>query len=442
MSRGARHLISNPVMTENKFFRLFTILMLYLAQGIPIGLFDFAIPMWMATNGADAVEIAWVISLAGTPWALKFINGALIDRYTFLAMGRRRAWLIGAQFVMVAVLFGAAVIQPDPRDYVLLGAIAFATYTAVVFQDVAADALAVDISIGSERGITGGLMSGGQVLGISISAALAGTIIFYVGISAAFIACAVCMAIVCSYLMWVRERAGEKRLPWGEGEAHPVSVAKKPDEWIGLIKSAFRNLLRKHSLIWLLPLFLKGMGYGFMAVAVPLIAANYAGWNEAQLGSANGTANLIAALLVMTVGGYLTARLGAKPFQIITLLLFGAVILSFALLEPSWSTSFMMMAIVIGWTLAYSLAGAPQAAITMTFCDPETGATQFSIYMAVVNQGIVFGSFSFAILEGWGGIPTAFGVLAGLCALAAVIVAVLKLPDEDEAAQNEAAAFA
>jgi len=134
--------------------------------------------------------------------------------------------------------------------------------------------------------------------------------------------------------------------------------------------------------------------------------------------------------------------LGAKPFQIITLLLFGAVILSFALLEPSWPTSSMMMAIVIGWTLAYSLAGAPQAAITMTFCDPETGATQFSIYMAVVNQGIVFGSFSFAILEGWGGIPTAFGVLSGLCALAAVIVAVLKLPDEDEAAQNKAAAFA
>ncbi|WP_394729810.1 MFS transporter [Altererythrobacter sp. GH1-8] len=417
-------------MTDSKFFRLFTILMLYVAQGIPIGLLDFAIPAWMATNGATGVEIAYVIGLAGMPWALKFINGALIDRYTVLSMGRRRAWLIGAQFVMVGVLFGAAFIGPQPRDYLLLGAIAFAVYTAVVFQDVAADALAVDISLGSERGITGGLMSGGQSLGIAISAALAGTIIFFVGISAAFAACAICMAIVCTYLIWVRERSGEKRLPWSAGEPHPISVKIKPGDWISLLVSAFRNLIRKHSLIWLIPLFCRGMGYGFMAVAVPLIAANYAGWNEAQLGSANGTANLVAALVTMTVGGYLTAKIGAKPMQILTLLLFAAAVTSFALLEAGWSTSLMMMTIVIGWTVTYSLTGAPISAITMSFCDPQTGATQFSIYMAVVNQGIVFGSFSFAILESWGGIPAAFIGLAAIYTLAAFVVLFLRLPEE------------
>lgn len=428
-------------MTDSKFFRLFTILMLYVAQGIPIGLIDFAIPAWMATNGASAFEIAYVISLAGMPWAMKFINGAIIDRYTFLPMGRRRAWLIGSQFVMVAALIAAAFIEPEPRDYVLLGAIAFSVYLAVVFQDVAADALAVDISLSRERGITGGLMSGGQTLGIAISAALAGTIIYFAGISAAFIACGVCMAIVCSYLIWVKEREGEKRLPWSDGEAHPTSVEIKPSDWLVLLKTAFKRLIRKHSIIWLLPLFCRGMGYGFMAVAIPLIAANYAGWNEAQLGSANGTANLIAALVVMTIGGYLTSRLGEKPMQMVTFLLFAGTVLSFALLEPSWSNNAMMMIIVLGQTLTYTLTGAPLAAINMTFCDPKTGATQFSIYMAVVNQGIIFGSIFFAMLESWGGIANAFVGLSIIFAFAAAVVFFLRLP-EDRRHEEEGAAEA
>ncbi|XUU60989.1 MFS transporter [Erythrobacter sp. HA6-11] len=436
-------MISNPTMTDSKGFRLFTILMLYLAQGIPIGLIDFAIPAWMATNGATAFEIAYVIGLAGMPWAMKFINGAIIDRYTFLSMGRRRAWLIGSQFVMVAALIAAAFIDPAPRDYVLLGAIAFAVYTAVVFQDVAADALAVDISLSSERGITGGLMSGGQALGIAIAAALAGTIIFFFGISAAFLACGICMAAVCAYLVWVRERSGERRLPWSEGEAHPISIAIKPTDWLNLLKVALKRLLRKHSIIWLLPLFCRGIGYGFMAVAIPLIAANYAGWNEAQLGSANGTANLIAALIVMTIGGHLTSRLGAKPMQICTFLVYAAAIICFALLEPSWSTPLMMMIIVVGQTITYTLTGPPIAAINMTFCDPKTGATQFSIYMAVVNQGIVFGSFAFALLESWGGVGNAFIALALIFVLAAGVVFVLRLPeDRDHGQEGAAEAFA
>lgn len=430
--RGHRHLISNPTMTDSKFFRLFTILMLYVAQGIPIGLLEFAIPGWMAANGATGAEIGYMIGLASLPWALKFINGALIDRYTFLPMGRRRAWLIGSQVVMVGVLLVSAYIEPGPRDYVMLGMIAFTVYVAVVFQDVAADALAVDISLGSERGISGGLMSGGQALGIALSAAVAGTIIFVLGITAAYVACAVCMAFVSAYLVWVRERTGEKRLPWSQGDAHPISLARQPAGWIALVKAGFKALIRKYSLVWLIPLFLKGMGYGIMVIAIPLVAVNYAGWNEETLGKANGTAQLVAGLVTITLGGYLTARMGAKVFQIISLLLFVAVLICFVLLEPRWNESMMMTAMVIGWTVPYFLLGAPQGAITMMFCDPKTGATQFSIYMAVVNQGIAFAGFSYAFIEGFGGVTAAYTVLAAISALAALVVVFIKLPEESE----------
>ncbi len=440
LPQGARRLISNPTMTGSKFYRLFTILMLYVAQGIPIGLLEFAIPAWMASNGATGAEIGYMIGLASLPWAMKFINGALMDRYTYLPMGRRRAWLIGAQVVMVGVLLVCAFLAPGPRDYILLGAIAFTVYVAVVFQDVAADALAVDISLGSERGLTGGLMAGGQALGIGLSAAVAGTIIYFAGIETAFAVCAVTMAMVSAYLIWVRERTGEKRVPWSRGEAHPASLKVQPEGWLPLLKNAFKSLIRPNSLMWGLPLFLKGLGYGIMVIAVPLIAANYTGWNEAQLGSANAVAQFAAALASITLGGYLCARLGAKPFQIISLLAFATVLIVFALLEPRWVSGWMLTTIVIGWTVVYFMVSVPQAAISMSFCDPRTGATQFSIYMAVVNQGIAFAGFSYAFIEGFGGIPGVFVTLAACNIFAALVVAFVRMPQEREPEEGGAAA--
>lgn len=420
---------AQPCMDGSKKLRLLTILALYVAQGIPIGLFDFAIPGWMAANGASGAEIGYVIGMIGLPWSLKFINGFLMDRYTFLPMGRRRAWLIGAQIAMVVALLSCALLDPAPRDAVLLGMVAFAVNSAVVFQDVAADALAVDIVADEERGFTGGLMSGGQALGISISASAASFVIFRFGPGAAFMACAAIMACVTAYLVWIRERQGERRLPWTPGQIHEASRQYQDQAWWPLAKDAFRLLVRPNSLQFVLVTFIIGAGYGTMTVAVPLIAANFAGWNEAQLGSANGIAQLSAALVTISLGGYLTARVGMKWFQVVTLAIFAAAILLFLSLQGLWSSGTIMTAIVVGWTVLYFLLSAPQAAITMSFCDPKTGASQFSIYMAFSNQGISFAGFTFAFVQGFGGIPAVLGVMCAGMLVAMLLVVFLRLPD-------------
>ncbi len=95
-----------PALADNRRLRLFAVFVLYVAQGIPFGLFWYAIPAWMAANGADARDVGYVLGLTALPWSLKFVNGFVMDRYTFLPMGRRRVWLIGAQLVMIACLIG------------------------------------------------------------------------------------------------------------------------------------------------------------------------------------------------------------------------------------------------------------------------------------------------------------------------------------------------
>lgn len=405
-------MFANPCMTDNRGMRLSTILILYLAQGIPIGLLEFAIPAWMAASGATAGEIGYVIGMASIPWSLKFINGALMDRYAYLPMGRRRAWLIGSQAVMITSLLLCAMLGPGPRDEVLLGAIAFIVSLAVVFQDVAADALAVDICDRDERGYAGGIMAGGQALGIAITASIAGLIIYQFGVGAGYVSAAVVIIFITAYLVWVRERAGERRLPWSDGDTSPASLAIQADSWVDLVKEAFHHLIRRDSLIWSGSIFLRGLGYGTMAVAVPLIAANYAGWNEAEIGAANGTAQLASAMVAMCLGGWACSRMGAKPFQIVTYALFALVIAAIALSEPLWDQGWMVWAIAISWTVLYNLVGTGNGAINMAFCDPKTGATQFSIYMAFVNQGTSFAGFTFALLAGFGGLQAPLFFLA------------------------------
>ena len=114
------------VLERSRSLRLFTLFILYIGQGLPIGLFWFAVPAWMAVNGASAGQVGSVAALTALPWSLKLVNGFIMDRYTFLPMGRRRAWILGAQGVMIAALLAAAIIDPSVGDVAVLGAIGFA----------------------------------------------------------------------------------------------------------------------------------------------------------------------------------------------------------------------------------------------------------------------------------------------------------------------------
>lgn len=211
-------------LAENRRLRLLTIFLLYAGQGIPLGLFDFAIPAWLAVNGASAQDIGFYIAMLGIPWSFKFIAGMVMDRCTLLSMGRRRVWIIGAQTVMIACLIIFAIIDPEPHDILLLAIAGLAVNTATVFQDVAVDGLAVDILPESERSIGGGLASGGQILGMAASASFTGAMIYAFGASAAYVACALLVLLITIHIIWMRERVGERRLPWSRGRAQDVNI--------------------------------------------------------------------------------------------------------------------------------------------------------------------------------------------------------------------------
>lgn len=83
-----------PSLSENIFLRYFSFAALYVAQGIPEGLLWYAIPAWLAKNGKSPAEIGSHVAVIGILWSLRIINAPIMDRFTYLSMGRRRPWVL------------------------------------------------------------------------------------------------------------------------------------------------------------------------------------------------------------------------------------------------------------------------------------------------------------------------------------------------------------
>jgi PAT family beta-lactamase induction signal transducer AmpG len=413
------------ILEQSRPLRLFTLFILYVGQGMPIGLFWFAIPAWMAVEGASAADVGTVAALTALPWSLKLVNGFIMDRYTFLPMGRRRVWIVGAQGVMIALLLVAAVIDPQVTDVAFLGAIGFTVNMATTFQDVGVDGLAVDIMTEDERARGSGMMFGGQSIGIATASAITGFVIEDFGAPGAFLCVAAILFALCLYILAFREREGERHLPWSSGEAHVRNRAIQLDAWWPLLKSTFASLTKVVSLLWLVVLFGRGILYGGFTGATPLIGANYTGWDTSEISALTATAGLLAGVLCMTLGGWLGDRYGAKRIGIMWLVMGITVCAAMFLGVQYWSSSPVFMAFVYLWIPLDMLITVALLPISMRLCDPKVAATQFTIYMAVGNFGISFGAFLLGLTDGLGGLPVIFLMVgAGLAASLALLLTV------------------
>ena len=130
-----------PTLSEHKLLRYFSFAILYVAQGVPEGMTLFGIPAWMAMNGKTAAEIGGYTAIIFIPFSFKIAAAPLMERFTFLPMGRRRPWIILGQSGIVASFMAMSVL-PDPLNNLqLLTAVGFCLSVFITFQDIATDAL-------------------------------------------------------------------------------------------------------------------------------------------------------------------------------------------------------------------------------------------------------------------------------------------------------------
>jgi len=399
---------SLPAISEHSLLRLFVVFILYIAQGLPYGLVFFAIPAWLATNGISALAMGGYLSASTLPWTIKFIHGFIMDRYAYLPMGRRRAWLIGSQAGIVVALLICAVLNPDSQQIALLSAFGFVTMLATTLQDVAVDGMAVDLLKEDERARANGLMFGGQSIGIAAGGAFGGILMSNFGFPEALMGVAAAVGLVLLMVVGLRERPGEKLLTWTRGEASPINLEHHQSAWLPILKRTFRVILQRRSLMLIISMVLIYTCWGFYLGLTPLIATNVTGWSDALYSSASGAANFASGVVSVLVLGLLVSWIGPRWGMMLAVGLFSGTTLWMAFNEARWGEDAVMTVYIYVAISLIVLIVVSWATTAMRMCQPAVAATQFALYMAAANLGSSIGSALLGPIERLGGYPGVF----------------------------------
>tara|TARA_Y100000590_G_scaffold433106_1_gene549807 strand:+ start:661 stop:1905 length:1245 start_codon:yes stop_codon:yes gene_type:complete len=133
--------------------KLIGILLLGFASGLPYMLVFSTLTAWLRDVGISLTEIGFFAWLVLT-YSLKFLWAPFVDRYSipgFKFFGKRRGWILFCQSVIFLSLIGMSLIDPL-QNIKLLALFAFFAAFFGSIQDVAVDALRIEIGKAKEQG--------------------------------------------------------------------------------------------------------------------------------------------------------------------------------------------------------------------------------------------------------------------------------------------------
>ncbi len=382
-------------LAERRTLRMFTLCVLYVAQGIPWGFMAFTLPAILADRGLDAAAIGGVLAMTTLPYSFKWAWGFLIDSFPSKRWGRRRPWIVLAQGMMAATV-GAMIAIPDLTASVKLLTIAVFVHTVFnSMQDVAVDALAVDLLDEKERGRANGMMyaskwGGGALGGWGLS-----HLVGWFGLRPALVAqTAVLFAIMCVPL-FVRERQGVDQAPsrepvwrairgWGRrvfGERRTLDV----------VLEATRDRAMQSAVLGIFVMLLANVGMAVVITYSNVLFTQQLGWTGSEYAQLGGGPGLAAGLVGSLVGGFLADRVGHRRLAALATLGIAGYYLMWAGLASHWSSHAFVYSVF--WLEPF-LAGVMTVslfALCMDISWSAIAASQFAIYMAISNFSSTLG---------------------------------------------------
>jgi PAT family beta-lactamase induction signal transducer AmpG len=388
-----------PALSENAFLRYITFAALYFAQGIPQGLLWYAMPAWMAMNGKTPAEIGSFIAVIGLPWSFKIIAAPIMDRFTYLPMGRRKPWMLFGQAGLVANFIALAVVD-DPLNHLpVLMFLGFMSSLATIFQDISVDSLAIDILPVNQQARANGLMWGSKIIGTSVTVAITSWLITHYGFFMAMTIFSFVVLVIMLIPLWLKERPGEKRLPWTKGEAAPEAREIQLHSWKAIFTSLIKVFILPVSLIMGVAAFSQSVGKGLVDAILPVFTVQNLGWSDAYYSQIFATTTLVAGILGMFVAGAMIDIFGKIRMMVYYGIALIAVLLAMSLLSQFWNNKvFVIGFFVIFYTLNTFMTIAVFA-IAMQLCWKRIAATQFTLYMAISNIGLSVGPYIMGVMK-------------------------------------------
>ncbi len=346
---------------------LFTFL--YLSEGAPIGFIWWALPTILRTAGVAVPKITALTAMLVLPWVFKFLWAPLVDSLRTPRWGFR-AWIISAQLAMGLTLL--PLIWLDPIGHFSSWSLLLLLHAGfAATQDVAIDAMAINLVPEHQRGSLNGCMQAGMLVGRSAFGGGALLVASVGGTPWVIVALIVCIWMTLVFVIFVQE------------PAETVAIRHRLTDFRQHLQAALRRRTT-----WLGLAFALVSAAGFEAtgqLAGPFLVDRDV--SERAIGLFFGVAVVGATLVGGLIGGTLSDRWGR--LRAVAIFLVGFVVMIGGLAISDLAMSKPEPSVLIGWlTGMYFFIGlftASSYALFMDLTDARLGGTQFSAFMSATN---------------------------------------------------------
>ncbi|NJM21623.1 MAG: MFS transporter [Richelia sp. SM1_7_0] len=350
--------------------KLILLAALYTAQFIPTTFFIQTVPVFMRQQNMSLDAIGF-LSFLILPSALKFLWSPFIDRYSLPKLGHYRGWIICFQLLLAFVTFGCAFIDIQENFSTLIVCI-FCAFLFSSSQDIATDALAVNLLEPHERGIGNAIQSGGNIFGAIIGGGGVLILLDRIGWKYSLIIMSLTMLLTLIPIILYQEQFNCK--------------PKKSSFFKSYFQPFIKFISRPKILPWLLVLLLY-MGGEMMSGTMlrPLFVDR--GLSLSDIGLMLGIVSYSARIFSALIAGVLITKLG----RIRCLILFGfaASIATLLYIIPANGVSNIpvLYAVTITVNALQGMAYTALLSAMMDKCDRDTAATDYTLQVSVVYIG-------------------------------------------------------
>ncbi len=268
-----------------------TLALLYLSQGIPIGIAMDALPTLLRHDGAPLQALAF-LPLVGLPWVIKFLWGPWVDNHWSARLGRRRSWILPMQCIVLACLVALALLEVRFAAAGWAVALLAIASVASATQDIATDGMAAEHFEGGLLAKVNAIQIAGVMVGFFIGGAGSLMLSGHWGQRIAFLTLA---GVPLLSLLFV--------LALGQGERHqaPATPLEKASLWAFVRRPMAGPLL----LLALLSAMSAVSGFGLSKLYL-----SDAGWSLADIGRLGMAGGMVAVVLGCGGGAWLVRRIG------------------------------------------------------------------------------------------------------------------------------------
>ncbi len=398
--------------------RVLTMLFLGFSAGLPLLLVFGTLSAWLREAGIDRSTIGHV-SWVATLYALKFAWAPVVDRLPIpllsRRLGQRRAWMLMAQFGVIAGLLLMAGSDPGAHLGALVACALLVAFCSAT-QDIGIDAWRIEAAPVEHQGAMAALYQMGYRLGMIVAGAGALYIAEFQSWNSAYTAMAVCMVVgpITTLLIpepehrvdrdtWTRE---QRVVDFLEGSAHLPERYRQVAAWfIGAVVCPFTEFFSRNGRFALVILAFIGV-FRISDITMGIMANPFyidMGYSLADIASVTKVFGLLMTMAGAAIGGVLVARLGVLRMLLLSAALVAVTNLIFAWLATQGADIRLLALVISADNLSGGMAGSAFIAYLSGLTNRAYTATQYALFSSLMLLPAKFlGGFSGDVVDALG----------------------------------------